>query len=67
MVSLSSAGCPRTNSVDMAGLELRDSPASAFQGLRIKGCTIITLLQLLRFHWPFKHCLFQEADDDHGN
>jgi hypothetical protein len=28
-VSLCSSGCPGTHSVDQAGLELRDSPASA--------------------------------------
>jgi hypothetical protein len=33
-VSLCSSGCPGTHSVDQAGLELRDPPASASQGVR---------------------------------
>jgi hypothetical protein len=32
-VSLCSSGCPGTHSVDQAGLELRNSPASASQVL----------------------------------
>jgi hypothetical protein len=35
-VSLSSAGCPGTHSVDQAGLELRNLPASASQVLGLK-------------------------------
>jgi hypothetical protein len=31
-------GCPGTHSVDQAGLELRDPPASASQVLRLKAC-----------------------------
>jgi hypothetical protein len=37
-VSLCSLGCPGTHSVDQAGLELRNSPASAFQVLGLKAC-----------------------------
>jgi hypothetical protein len=33
-VSLCSPGCPGTHSVDQVGLELRNSPASAFQVLK---------------------------------
>jgi hypothetical protein len=37
-VSLCSPGCPGTNSVDQAGLELRNPPASASQVLGLKAC-----------------------------
>jgi hypothetical protein len=37
-VSLWSPGCPGTHSVDQAGLELRDPPASASQVLGLKEC-----------------------------
>jgi hypothetical protein len=37
-VSLSSPGCPGTHSIDQAGLELRNPPASASQVLGIKAC-----------------------------
>jgi hypothetical protein len=37
-VSLYSPGCPGTNSVDQAGLELRDLFASASQVLELKAC-----------------------------
>jgi hypothetical protein len=35
-VSLYSSGCPETHSVDQAGLELRNPPASASQVLGLK-------------------------------
>ena len=38
-VSLCSPGCPGTHSVDQAGLELRNQPASASQVLGLKACT----------------------------
>jgi hypothetical protein len=38
-VSLCSLGCPGTHSVDQAGLELRNPPASAFRVLGLKACT----------------------------
>jgi hypothetical protein len=38
-VSLCSPGCPGTHSVDQAGLELRNPPASASQVLGLKACT----------------------------
>jgi hypothetical protein len=38
-VSLCCSGCPGTHSVDQAGLELRNSPASASQVLGLKVCT----------------------------
>jgi hypothetical protein len=37
-VSLCSPGCPGAHSVDQAGLELRNPPASAFQVLGLKAC-----------------------------
>jgi hypothetical protein len=37
-VSLCSPGCPGTHSVDQAGLELRNPPASASQVLELKAC-----------------------------
>jgi hypothetical protein len=37
-VSLCSPGCPGTHSVDQAGLELRNPPASASQVLGLKTC-----------------------------
>jgi hypothetical protein len=40
-VSLCSPGCPGTHSVDQAGLELRNSPASASQVLGLKVCATI--------------------------
>jgi hypothetical protein len=39
-VSLCSSGCPGTHSVEYAGLELRNPPASASQVLGLKACTI---------------------------
>jgi hypothetical protein len=40
-VSLYSPGCPGTHSVDQAGLELRNLPASASQVLGLKACATI--------------------------
>jgi hypothetical protein len=37
-VSLCSSGCPGTHSVDQAGLELRNPPASASRVLGLKEC-----------------------------
>ena len=37
-VSLCIPGCPGTHSVDQAGLELRDLPASASQVLGLQAC-----------------------------
>jgi hypothetical protein len=37
-VFLRSLGCPGTHSVDQAGLELRNPPASASQVLGLKAC-----------------------------
>ena len=43
-VSLYSSGCPRTHSVDQAGLEIRNPPASASQVLGLKVCTTVPRL-----------------------
>jgi hypothetical protein len=43
-VSLCSPGCPGTHSVDQAGLELRNSPASASQALGLKANTASGLI-----------------------
>jgi hypothetical protein len=52
-VSLYSPGCPGTHSVDQAGLELRNPPASATQVLGLKACA--TTARLL---CPFLKVLF---------
>jgi hypothetical protein len=44
-VSLYSPGCPGTHSVDQAGLELRNLPASASQVLGLKACAKSYLLK----------------------
>jgi hypothetical protein len=41
-VSLYSPGCPGTHSVDQAGLELRNPPASASRVLGLKACATTT-------------------------
>jgi hypothetical protein len=45
-VSLYSPGCPGTHSVDQAGLQLRNLPASASQVLGLKACTTTPSLAL---------------------
>jgi hypothetical protein len=45
-VSLCSPGCPGTHSVDQAGLELRNPPASASQVLGLKVCDLQSLNSL---------------------
>jgi hypothetical protein len=61
-VSLCSPGCPGTHSVDQAGLELRNLPASASQVLGLKACATTALLGLpftnvylflFHVHWCF--------------
>jgi hypothetical protein len=53
-VSLCNPGCPGTHSVDQAGLELRNPPASASQVLGLKACatcidSLAAKLKLLSF------------------
>jgi hypothetical protein len=43
MVSLCGPGCPGTHSVDQAGLELRNSPASAS---RVQSCATTAQLRI---------------------
>jgi hypothetical protein len=45
---LCSPGCPGTHSVDQAGLELRNPPASASQVLGLKACATTARR---RGHW----------------
>jgi hypothetical protein len=52
-VSLYSPGCPRTHSVDQAGLKLRNPPASASWVLGLKTCATNTQLSV-----PFYISLF---------
>jgi hypothetical protein len=56
-VSLYSSGCPKTHSVDQAGLELRNLPASASQVLGLKACAITTQRFYLIFIDLFKEIL----------
>jgi hypothetical protein len=58
-VSLHNPGCPRTHSVDQAGLELRNLPASASQGLGLKVCATTAWLGLCitHTHDVFRLCL----------
>jgi hypothetical protein len=47
-VSLCSSGCPGTHSVDQAGLELRNLPASASQVLGLKAHATTAWLRQLK-------------------
>jgi pyrrolidone-carboxylate peptidase len=65
-VSLYSPGCPGTHSVDQAGLELRNPPASASQVLGLKVCTTTAWLILLRtkvvqVNFGFSHIPSQQS------
>ena len=57
-ISLCSPGCPGTHSVDQAGLELRNPPASASQVLGLKACTatarLIIYLSMLGLWWTYE-------------
>jgi hypothetical protein len=48
-VSLCSPGCPGTHIADLAGLELRNLPASASQVLGLKACATTAWLTYLFF------------------
>jgi hypothetical protein len=50
-VSLYSPGCPGTHSVDQAGLELRNLPASASQVLGLKACATTAWLFFGFWFW----------------
>jgi hypothetical protein len=47
-VSLCSPCCPGTHSVDQAGLELRNPPASASRVLGLKACATTAQLRILK-------------------
>jgi hypothetical protein len=51
-VSLCSPGWPGTHSIDQAGLELRNLPASASQVVELKACTTTARLSSV-FKWCF--------------
>jgi len=51
-VSLCSPGCPRTHSVDQAGLELRNPPASASRVLGLKTCATMPGPKKCSPGWP---------------
>jgi hypothetical protein len=51
-VSLYSPGCPGSHSVEQAGLELRNPPASASRVLGLKACTTTA--------WPWSSFYFFE-------
>jgi hypothetical protein len=58
---LCSPGCPGTHSVDQAGLELRNSPASASQVLGLKACATTTghtYTLILYIYTPYIQCLY---------
>jgi hypothetical protein len=55
-VSLYSPGCPGTHSAHQAGLELRNSPASASQVLRLKTKTNFSLRLAYSFRGLVHHC-----------
>jgi hypothetical protein len=61
-VSLCSPGCPGTHSIDQAGLELRNPPASASQvlGLKVRATTAQQDIKLLLSTNSL--CLNQEGD-----
>jgi hypothetical protein len=56
-------GCPGTHSVDEAGLELRNLPASASQVLGLKVCT--TTAQLLSSFFYFFLILGKQVETWH--
>jgi hypothetical protein len=62
-VSLCSPGCPGTHSVDQAGLQHRNSPASASQVLGLKACATMpswsVLMLYLKNPYPNKPQRFQ--------
>jgi hypothetical protein len=65
-VSLCSPGCPGTNSVDQAGLELRSPPASASRVLGLKACATtpglgLSFLNYIYFIYLIYKCSIQTA------
>ncbi|GAB1286409.1 E3 ubiquitin-protein ligase UBR3 [Apodemus speciosus] len=60
MVSLCSPGCPGTHSVDQAGLDIRNLPASASQVLGLKTCATTARRNIFKV-WNGKALLIQES------
>jgi hypothetical protein len=57
-VSLCSPGFPESHSVDQAGLELRNLPASASQVLGLKACATTAWLFFIFFFFKFNiYCM----------
>jgi hypothetical protein len=65
-VSLCSSGCPGTHSVDQAGLELRNPPASASQVLGLKACATTPGLNLFLWALVFCLCVYVRVSSDLG-
>jgi hypothetical protein len=63
-ISLCSPGCPGTHSVDQAGLELRNPPASASQVLGLKACATTTWRDRYYFMSSRHPGLFQRYYND---
>jgi hypothetical protein len=57
-VSLYSPGCPGTHSVDQAGLELKNPPASASQVLGLKMCATTPGLMGVVFFFFFLRFIY---------
>jgi len=63
-VSLCSPGCPGTHSVDQAGLELRNPPASACRVLGLKACATtpgLICFIISQYHPHIQHVLVKSA------
>ena len=66
-ISLCSPGCPGTNSVDQAGLKLRNLPASVSQVVGLTACATTARLLLFSLFWyfqvflVFQFCLSQNS------
>jgi hypothetical protein len=58
-VSLYSPGCPGTHSVDQAGLDLRNPPASASKVLGLKACATTPGYNII-----FKSCFSLEPNEN---
>jgi hypothetical protein len=64
-VSLYSPGCPGTHSVDQAGLEFRNPPASASQVLGLKACATTAQLIYLFYVYEYTIALFRHTRRGH--
>ncbi|GAB1290241.1 S-adenosyl-L-methionine-dependent tRNA 4-demethylwyosine synthase TYW1 [Apodemus speciosus] len=64
LVSLCSPGCPGTHSVDQAGLELRNPPASASQVLGLKGFAVILAKAVTALDLPVTIINLKDYDPD---